>query len=74
MGPDVVAAFGDYESVHWILKLGLGKDLVIADETGRPVRLRLVGLLHASIFQSEILISEAAFNRLFPVAPATPIF
>ena len=66
MGPDVVPAFGDYESVRWILKLGLGKDLVIADETGRPVRLRLVGLLHASIFQSEILISEAAFNRLFP--------
>ena len=66
MGPDVVPAFGDYESVHWILKLGLGKDLLMADETGRPVRLRLVGLLHASIFQSEILISEAAFNRLFP--------
>ena len=66
MGPDVVPAFGDYESVRWILKLGLGKDIVIADETGRPVRLRLVGLLHASIFQSEILISESAFNRLFP--------
>ena len=66
MGPDVVPAFGDYESVQWILKLGLGKDLVTADETGRPVRLRLVGLLHASIFQSEILISETAFNRLFP--------
>ena len=66
LGPDVVPAFGDYESVRWILKLGLGKDLVVADETGRPVRLRLVGLLHASIFQSEILISEAAFNRLFP--------
>ncbi len=66
LGPDVVPAFGDYESVRWILKLGLGKDLVVADETGRPVRLRLVGLLHASIFQSEILISEAAFTRLFP--------
>ena len=66
LGPDVVPAFGDYESVRWILKLGLGKDLLVADETGRPVRLRLVGLLHASIFQSEILISEAAFNRLFP--------
>ena len=66
LGSDVVPAFGDYESVRWILKLGLGQDLVIADESGRPVRFRLVGLLHASIFQSEILISEAAFNRLFP--------
>ena len=66
LGPGVVPAFGDYESVRWILKLGLGEDLVIADETGSPVRLRLVGLLHSSIFQSEILIAESAFNRLFP--------
>ncbi len=66
MGPGVVPAFGDYESVRWILKKGLGQDLIVHDETGRAVKLRLVGLLHASIFQSEILISEAAFNRLYP--------
>ncbi len=66
LGKDAVPAIGDYESVRWILKSGLGQDLLIADEAGRPVRLRLVGLLHASIFQSEILISEAAFQQLFP--------
>ncbi len=66
LGEEAVAAIGDYESVRWILKSSLGQDLVISDEAGRPVRLRLVGLLHASIFQSEILISEAAFQRLFP--------
>lgn len=62
----VVPAIGDYNSVMWILHLGLGKDLVIGDELGEPLKLRIAGLLQGSIFQSELLISEDNFTKFFP--------
>lgn len=62
----VVPAIGDYNSVMWILHLGLGKDLVVRDEVGKPLNLRLAGLLQGSIFQSELLISEENFTTYFP--------
>ncbi len=64
--PGVIPAFGDHESVQWILQLGLGEDLEVQDQKGRPVRLRLRGLIDNSIFQSELLISEENFLRLYP--------
>lgn len=62
----VVPAIGDESSVLWILQMGLGDDLVMVDDRGEPVRLRIVGLVARSIFQSELLISEEAFLRHFP--------
>ena len=62
----VVPAIGDYNSVMWILHLGLGEDLVIRDELGEPLKLRIAGLLQGSIFQSELLISEENFTKFFP--------
>jgi ABC-type lipoprotein release transport system permease subunit len=62
----VVPAIADANSATWILKLKLGEDLVVQDESGRDVRLRLVGLLDTSVFQSEMLIGERAFLRHFP--------
>jgi ABC-type antimicrobial peptide transport system permease subunit len=66
IAPDIIPAFGDYNSVLWILHLGLGKDLVMQDELGNTIKLRLLGLLQSSIFQSEILISETNFLKHFP--------
>ena len=64
--PDVIPVIGDYNSAQWILHLGLGDELSIQDESGRQLRLRLVGVLQRSIFQSELLISEANFKKHFP--------
>ena len=64
--PGVIPAVGDYNSVLWVLHLKLGKDLIIQNELGQEVKLRLVGLLQSSIFQSELLISEANFKKHFP--------
>jgi hypothetical protein len=50
----------------WILKLGLGQELEIQNERGETIRVRLVGLLEKSLFQSELLISEENFERNFP--------
>jgi ABC-type lipoprotein release transport system permease subunit len=62
----VVPAITDAASAQWILKVGLGQELVLKDEQGRPLRLRLVGLLEHSIFRSELLISEKLLLRHFP--------
>ena len=62
----VIPAIGDYNSVLWILHLGLGEDLIVQNELGQVLTLRLVGLLRGSIFQSELLISEANLKRHFP--------
>ena len=62
----VIPAFGDHESVLWILKLGLGDELEFIDDHGKRLRLRLMGLIQNSIFQSELLISEANFLEHFP--------
>jgi ABC-type antimicrobial peptide transport system permease subunit len=50
----------------WILHKQLGDDIVLQNEAGESVKLRLVALLKTSIFQSELLISEANFLKHFP--------
>ncbi len=64
--PGVIPAIGDYNSAQWILHLGLGDELTVQNESGEPLTLRLVGFLQRSIFQSELLISEANFKKHFP--------
>ena len=66
LGADVIPAIGDYNSAMWILHKQLGDDIVLQNEIGETVKLRLVGLLKTSIFQSELLISEDNFLRHFP--------
>lgn len=61
-----IPAIADQNTVMWILHSGLGGQFVIENEKGVPTPLRFVGLLKGSALQSEIVISEAAFKRLFP--------
>ena len=63
---DEVPVIADNETARYILKLGLGETMSIADQNGRPRRLRLVATLAGSMLQSELLMSEANFRRLFP--------
>lgn len=62
----VIPVVGDMNSTQWILKLKLGEELTLENEYGETARLRLVGTLATSLFQSELLISEAQFLRHFP--------
>jgi ABC-type lipoprotein release transport system permease subunit len=64
--PGVIPAIADAGSAQWILHLGLGDDVVLDSELGEEVRLRLVGLLQKSIFQSELLIAEDRLLEHFP--------
>src|SRR5205807_9573621 len=65
-GDGAVPVFGEANTVTWILKTGLGGELTVPDERGAPVRLRIVGLLQDSVFQGELLLSDANFLRLYP--------
>ena len=61
----IVPVIADANSMTYVLHKTLGDDLVI-DAGGKPVRLRFVAALSDSIFQSELLMSEANFMKLFP--------
>jgi len=65
LGPGVVPVIADANSINYVLHLKLGEELVLNTNAG-PVRLRIVGALADSIFQSELLMSEQNFLRLFP--------
>jgi hypothetical protein len=66
LGPGVIPAIGDANSVLWILHLGLGKELVLTDDAGAPMRLRFVALMAGSPFQGEILIADKHMAARFP--------
>ena len=60
-----VPVIADANSMTYVLHLKLGDDFVL-DRDGGPVRLRLVASLADSILQSELVMAEKNFLRLFP--------
>jgi putative ABC transport system permease protein len=69
----VVPVIGDANSLTYVLHLKVGDELVIDHTTG-PLRLLIVGALSDSIFQSELLMSEKNFLRLFPAEEGYRMF
>lgn len=65
--PDgAIPAIADEAAALWQLHVQLGGDLHVPRDHGPAAHLRLVGLLHGSILQGELVIAEADFARLFP--------
>jgi ABC-type antimicrobial peptide transport system permease subunit len=60
-----VPVIGDANSLTYVLHLKVG-DVMTVDHANGPLKLRIVGALSDSIFQSELLMSEKNFLRLFP--------
>jgi ABC-type antimicrobial peptide transport system permease subunit len=69
-----IPAIVDANSLTYVLHKKVGDEIALPDvfdrATGRPARLRVVAALQDSIFQSEVLISEQHFLRLFAGEPA----
>jgi len=61
----VVPVIGDANSLTYVLHVKVGDELVI-DHASGPLRLLIAGALSDSVFQSELLMSEKNFLRLFP--------
>ncbi|MGE0131673.1 MAG: FtsX-like permease family protein [Blastocatellales bacterium] len=62
----VVPVVGDANSLTYVLHLKLGDEITVNASDGSSVRLRVVAALADSIFQGELLMSEANFKKLFP--------
>jgi ABC-type antimicrobial peptide transport system permease subunit len=65
-GDAAIPAILDATSLQYVFHRALGDEIEIEGPAGRPLRLHVVGSLSHSLFQSEILISEENFVRLFP--------
>jgi hypothetical protein len=65
--PDgMVPAVGDVNTVKWALGKDVGDAIQYTDEHGRPVTIRIVGIIANSILQGGLVIDEDAFTRMFP--------
>jgi hypothetical protein len=64
-GADVVPVIADANSMTYVLHRALGEDIPLTLGE-RTIQLRLVAALEDSIFQGELLMSQANFLRLFP--------
>ncbi len=62
-----IPVIADDETAQYILNLPLGGEMTVSDGLGQPQRLKLVGTLGNSVFQSALLMGEQNFHRLFPV-------
>ncbi|MCU1265857.1 MAG: FtsX-like permease family protein [Acidobacteria bacterium] len=65
LGNGVVPVIADSNSLTYVLHLKMGDEFVLNRSEG-PVRLRIVGALADSIFQSELIMAEKNFLKLFP--------
>jgi putative ABC transport system permease protein len=63
---EVVPAVGDEQAVRWVLHLGVGDEITVANAAGPPARLRIAGLFAGSPLQGALLIPEQALARHFP--------
>ena len=63
-----IPAIADQTSLTYVFHLALGNDFVLTPEGREPVRLRIVATLADSVLQSELIIGESQFVRLFPIA------
>src|SRR4029450_9215827 len=68
-----IPVIADANSMTYVLHRKLGSDFVITSH-GQEVRLRFVGALSDSIFQSELLMSQENFLKLFPEQQGYSLF
>jgi ABC-type antimicrobial peptide transport system permease subunit len=66
MGDGVVPVIADANSMTYVLHRKLSDEMSLDQGSGPPLRLRFVGALSDSLFQSELVMSEKNFLRVFP--------
>ncbi len=69
-----VPVIADAASLEYVLHRAVGDELVIERPGALPLRMRVVAALEDSVFQSEIIMGEDAFRRLFPRAAGYRLF
>jgi ABC-type lipoprotein release transport system permease subunit len=64
-GEEAIPVFVEQNTAIWMLKKGLGDTFEVPDQYGKPLKLRIAGLLLDSVFQSEVLVPESVFRESF---------
>jgi ABC-type lipoprotein release transport system permease subunit len=70
---DMIPAFADQSVITWGLRKSVGDTLFYRDESGRILRLKLMGGLANSIFQGSILISDSLLRQFYPSAAGSRV-
>lgn len=61
-----VPVFCENNTAVWMLKAGVGGEIKVPDDAGNEITLRIVGTFTDSPFQSELIMADREFVRLFP--------
>lgn len=69
-----IPVFVEQNTAMWMLKTGLGGLIHQTDDTGSPITFQIVGTLQDSVFQSELLVSDANFRSLYPKEEGYRVF
>jgi ABC-type antimicrobial peptide transport system permease subunit len=62
----VIPGFADQNVIQWGLRKNIDDILLYHDESGKTLKVKLMGGLDNSIFQGNILVSETLFRKYFP--------
>ncbi len=74
LSDNVIPVIADANSMTYVLHKSLGDELEVNNDSGQPMRLKLVAALSDSLLQGELLMSERNFVRLFPSIPGQRFF
>jgi len=69
-----IPVIADAASMQYVLHRALGDEMVLERPGADPLRLRFVAALEDSVFQSELIMGERAFRRLFPPQEGYRVF
>ncbi|MFO0801897.1 MAG: FtsX-like permease family protein [Gemmataceae bacterium] len=61
-----VPVFCENNTAQWMLKTAVGGIITVPDDSGNDIKLKIVGTFADSPFQSELIMSDENFVRLFP--------
>jgi len=66
LGPGIIPAYADLTVITWGLRKKVGDTLLYTDESGKLLKVKIMGGLENSIFQGNILVSAELFRQYFP--------
>jgi len=68
LASSIIPGFADQTVIQWGLRKKIGDTLFYKDESGRTLKVKLIGGLDNSVFQGNVLVSAELFRQYFPSA------
>jgi ABC-type antimicrobial peptide transport system permease subunit len=71
LAPGVIPGFADLTVITWGLRKSVGDTLFYRDESGKILKIKLMGGLDNSVFQGNILVSDSLLRCYYPSTVGT---